>query len=198
MPILVIVAKSEDTLKTIEAAVQAEGVNTFTSRSLAELPAIFREVPTSGILLDLVTSAKSSAQEKLETNDLLQLFPNAKVKVIGNDVRILGESRSLQQFVQDCRLFKARTIRKSKRQTQYIGVSLSTDGEFSAVEKTVTFNFSDEGCFVYSANDWKIGDCAWMRFIENDCIVRGTVCWLQPWGNNKKLPGIGIKFDFEQ
>ncbi len=194
---LVIVAKDEDALRTIAHAVQAEGMETVTSRSLAELPAILREAPTSGILLDLVTSAKSTAQEKLETNDLLQLYPYAKVKVMGNDVRMLGHSRSLQQFIKDCRAFPARTIRRSKRQIQYISAFLSADDRFSAVEKTVTLNFSDEGCFAYSANDWEIGDRVWMRFMENDCIVRGTVRWRQPWGNNKRLPGIGVQFDFE-
>ena len=195
---LVIVAKNEDTLEKIVDTIQAEGVETITSRSLAELPAILREVPTSGLLLDLVTSAKSTAQEKLETNDLLQLYPHAKVKVVGTDVRILGDSRSLQQFIQDCRSFTPRIIRRSKRLTQYIGAFLSSDSEFSAVEKTVTFNFSDEGCFVYSAAEWKVGDRVWLRFIENECVVPGTVRWFQPWGNNKKLPGIGIKFDFGQ
>lgn len=195
---LVIVAKNEDTLDKIVDTIQAEGVETITARSLAELPAILREVPTSGLLLDLVTSAKSTAQEKLETNDLLQLYPHAKVKVVGTDVRILGDSRSLRQFIQDCRSFTPRIIRRSKRLTQYIGAFLSSDSEFSVAEKTVTFNFSDEGCFVYSAADWKVGDRVWLRFIENECVVPGTVRWLQPWGNNKKLPGIGIKFDFGQ
>lgn len=197
MPVLVIVAKNEYSLRTIASAVQAEGMTTFTSRSLAELPAILRESPISGILLDLVTSAKSTAQEKQETNDLLQLYPYAKVKVMEAGVRMLGDSRSLQQFIADCRVFPARTIRKAKRQIQYISALLSADDGFSAAEKTVTLNISDEGSFVYSANDWKVGDRVWMRFTENDCIVRGTVRWLQPWGNNKRLPGIGIKFDFK-
>ena len=194
---LVIVAKSEDALTKITAAVQADGVNTVTSRSLAELPAILKEIPISGLLLDLVTSAKSTAQEKLDTNDLLQLYPHAKVKVVGSEVRILGDSRSLEQFIEDCRSFTPRIVRRSKRLPQYIGAFLSDDGEFSTPEKAVTFNVSDEGCFVYSAGDWKVGDPVWLRFIENECVVRGSVCWLQPWGNNKKLPGVGIKFDFD-
>jgi len=194
---LVIVAKNEDALSKIVESIQSEGVETITSRSLSELPAILKETPASGVLLDLVTSAKSTAQEKLDTNDLLQLYPHAKVKVVGTEVRILGDSGSIQQFIHDCRSFTPRIIRRSKRLTQYIGAFLSSNSEFSAAEKTVTFNFSDEGCFIYSAADWKAGDRVWLRFIENDCVVSGTVCWLQPWGNNKKLPGIGIKFDFE-
>ena len=194
---LVIVAKNEDTLKKIAETVQAEDVRAITTRSLAELPEILREVPISGLLLDLVTSTKSTAQEKLDTNDLLQLYPHAKFKVVGTEVRILGESNSLQQFIRDCRSFTPRIIRRSKRFTQHIGALLSRDSTFSAAEKTVTINFSNGGCFMYSAGDWQVGERIWLRFIENDCVVQGTVRWIQPWGNNKKLPGIGIEFDFE-
>lgn len=195
---IVIVAKNEDALKTIMETVQAEGVNAIASHSLADLPAILKGVATSGVLLDLVTSAKSTAQEKLETNDLLQLFPHAKIKIVGSDVRILGDSRSLQQFIYDCRSFTPRVIRKNKRLTQHISAFLSADSQFTSAEKTVIFNFSDDGCFIYCTGDWKVGANVWLRFIENDCVVQGVVRWQQPWGNNKKLPGIGVEFDFEQ
>ena len=197
MPTLLIVAKNDDTLNRIVDAIQAEGVKTITAHSLAELPDILKEIPTSGLLLDLVTSTKATAQEKLDTNDLLQLYPHAKVKVVGSEVRILGDSRSLQEFIQDCRSFTPRVIRRSKRFTQYIGAFLSRDSDFSSAEKTVTFNFSEGGCFMYSTGDWKVDDPVWLRFIENECVIRGTVRWHQPWGNNKKLPGIGIKFDLD-
>ena len=197
MLVLVIVAKNEEVLDKIVDTVRAEGVATLTARSFAELPAILKEFPASGLLLDLVTSAKSTAQEKLETNDLLQLYPHAKVRVVGNEVRILGDNRTLQEFIQDCRSFTPRIIRRGKRLIQHIAVFLSSDSAFSAPEKTVTLNVSDEGCFLYSAGAWNVGDPVWLRFTENDCVVRGTVRWQQPWGNNKKLPGIGIKFDFE-
>lgn len=194
---LVIVVKNEDALARIVDTVRTDGVKTITTRSLAELPEILKEVPTNGLLLDLVTSAKSTAREKQDTNDLLQLYPHAKVKVVGDEVRILGDSRSLPQFIEDCRSFAPRVVRRSKRHTQYIGAFLSGDSAFSTPEKTVTFNFSDEGCFVYSSGDWQVGDPVWLRFIENDTVLRGSVRWLQPWGNNKRLPGIGIKFDFD-
>src|SRR6185369_17530480 len=134
-------------------------------------------------------------QEKMQTNDILQLYPNAKVKVVKNDVRILGESKSLTQFVQSGMSFKARVIRKCDRPIKYTGVLLSSVHEFADAENAVTLNITDGGCFVYSGNEWKVGDPVWLRFKENEDVVQGVVCWTHPWGNNKKMPGIGIKFD---
>jgi len=191
----VVISNNEETLKAIIDAVKAEGVEAIAVNSLAELPPILKEVPTNGILLDLITSTRATAQEKLQTNDILQLYPHAKVKVVKNDVRILGESKSLKQFVQSGMLFKARVIRKCDRPIRYTGVLLSNVEEFADAEKAVTLNITDGGCFVYSGNEWKVGDPVWLRFKENEDVVHGVVCWTHPWGNNKKMPGIGIKFE---
>jgi hypothetical protein len=192
MPKIIVVAKNEETRKTLAEALQAEGVETIELKSLLELPAILREVPTSGILLDLITSTKSTAQEKHETNDLVQLYPHAKVKVIEGAIKIIGVNRTLKQFVRDCLSFKARVIRKCDRPIRYAGVYLSANSEFEDAEKAVTLNITDEGCFVYSANEWRVDDPVWLQFKDSGQIEQGIVRWIQPWGNNKKMPGIGI------
>lgn len=196
MPTFAVVAKNEAARKTLADALQAAGVDAIALNSMAELPALLKEVPVSGILLDLVTSAKATAQEKRETNDLIQLYPHVKTKVIGDEVKILGNGSSLLEFIRDSRSFTPRVVRKREREVRFIGFLISTDSEFSDAEKTVTLNISDDGCFVYSAREWKEGDRVWLRFSENDCVVQGVVCWWQPWGNNKRIPGIGIRFDY--
>lgn len=195
MPKFVVISNNEETVQAIVDALKAEGVEAIAVHSLAELPPVLKEVPTNGILLDLITSTRATAQEKLQTNDILQLFPHAKVKVVKNEVRLLGESKSLKQFVQNGTLFKARVIRKCDRPVRYTGVLLSKASDFADAEKAVTLNITDGGCFVYSGNDWQVGEPVWLRFKENDSVVQGVVCWTQPWGNNKKMPGIGIKFE---
>ncbi|MBI2355384.1 MAG: PilZ domain-containing protein [Deltaproteobacteria bacterium] len=198
MPKFVVVANSEAVIKTITDVLQADGADAIALSSLAELPAILREVPVNGILLDLVTSAKATAQEKRETNELIQLYPHAKTKVIDHEVKILGNSSSFQHFIQECRSFTPRVIRRGSRQVRFIGFLLSTDSDFTDADKTVTLNISDDGCFVYSTGEWKAGDRVWLRFSENECVVQGVVRWWQPWGNNKRMPGIGIRFEFSQ
>jgi len=192
---LVIIANSEEKQQILSAQVEAEGVGVIVLSTLAELPVLLKKVPVSGILLDLVTATKASSHEKETTNEVIQLFPYAKVKIVNNEVLILGRGVSLQQFVADCRSFKPRTIRKSERRIRYIAFLLSADSSFENYEKVVTLNIGDGGCFIYSASEWQVGDRVWLRFIDNDRVMTGVVCWWQPWGNNKKMPGIGIKFD---
>lgn len=198
MPKIIVVAKSEETCKTIVQAVRAEGVDAIASSSLTELPGILREVPTNGILLDIITSTKASAEEKHATNDLLQLYPHVKAKVIGDEIKIIGVNKSLTQFLDDCKAFNARVIRKCDRPVRYTGVYLSANSDFEDAEKAVTLNITDGGCFVYTAKEWKVGDRVWLHFKEDDRKEHGIVRWIQPWGNSKKMPGIGINIIQDQ
>ncbi|HXE94856.1 MAG TPA: PilZ domain-containing protein [Dongiaceae bacterium] len=198
MTMVVVIANNEKKRKAIIKALENEGGSSIELSSLAELQAILKEVPVCGIILDLITSTKATAQEKLETNSLIQLYPNLKVKVIEDNLITLGNGMSMRKFVQDCQAFKPRTIRKSIRRDRHIAFLLSADSKFTVAEKVVTLNISDDGCFIYSTNDWRVGDRVWLHFIDNECVMSGIVCWWQPWGNNKKMPGIGIRFDVNE
>jgi hypothetical protein len=198
MTMVVVVANNEKKRKAIIKALENDGGSAIELSSLAELQAVLKEVPVCGIILDLITSTKATAQEKLETNSLIQLYPNLKVKVVEDDLITLGNGMSMKKFVQDCQSFKPRTIRKSIRRDRHIAFLLSSDNKFTVAEKVVTLNISDDGCFIYSTNDWQEGDRVWLHFIDNECVMSGIVCWWQPWGNNKKMPGIGIRFDVNE
>jgi len=198
MMMFVVVALIDDTRTAIAASLEAMGMEVRLLASMGELQAALQEIPVSGILLDLITATKASAQEKEITNDLIQLYPHARFKIIGDDILILGKEKSLERFVNDCRLFKPRTIRKSPRKIRHIAFYLSPDESFADAEKVVTLNISEGGCFVYSTREWSVGDRVWLRFIDNDVVICGTVRWWQPWGNNKMIPGIGVKLDGEE
>jgi Tfp pilus assembly protein PilZ len=193
----VVVALIDETRIAIAASLEALGMEVRLLASLGELQATLQEIPVSGILLDLITSTKSSTLDKQSTHDLIQLYPNARFKIVGNDVLILGKEQSLERFVSDCRHFRPRTIRKSPRKIRHIAFFLSADDTFVDAEKVVTLNISDGGCFVYSTREWNIGDRVCLRFIDNDVVILGTVRWWQPWGNNKMIPGIGVRLDAE-
>lgn len=193
--IFVVVALIDETRNAIAAALEALGMEVRLLASLGELQAILQDVPVSGILLDLVTSTKASFQEKQSSHELIQLYPHVRLKIVGNEILILGKEKSLESFVDDCRQFKPRTIRKSPRKIRHIAFLLSADGTFGDAEKVVTLNISEGGCFVYSTREWSVGDRVWLRFIDNEVVISGTVRWWQPWGNNKKIPGIGVKLD---
>lgn len=196
--IIVIVARDTNTQNILASALEAEGAGVKLLSALGDLPSVLKSIPVSGILLELITVTRSSAEEKQATNDMIQLYPNARFKFVDNEVRILGHGVTLKQFVSECRQLKPKTVRKSTRKVRHIALLLSAEEKFAIAEKTVTIDISDEGCFVFSAGEWGAGDRVWLRLLDNDAVLTGTVCSWQPWGNNKKMPGIGVKLDFSE
>ncbi len=190
-----VIANSEEKQKATLAAIQSTGHDATLLSKLSELPEVLKTIPVSGILIDLITSTKSSSVEKETTNDLIQLYPHVKIKIVGSEVLVLGGGVTLEQFIQNCNSFKPRIIRKSERRIRHIPFLLSEESEFINPEKTVTLNIADGGCFIYSTGEWTVGARVWLRFIDNDKVMTAIVRWWQPWGNSKKMPGIGVIFD---
>jgi hypothetical protein len=192
----VVVASKENVRNTVAAALRSLGVEATLLASLEELPTTLEKNPACGILLEVITSIKASPQAKKATQELAEFYPFGKFKLAGNEVLILGKE-SLQSFVRDCQQFNPRTLRKDTRHSAYLAVHLCADAKFEDAEKVVTVNVSDRGCFVYSIREWSAGDRVWLRFLGDAADICGTVCAWQPWGNNKTMPGIGIKLDVE-
>jgi hypothetical protein len=144
--------------------------------------------------LEAITSIKASPQAKKAIQKLAEFYHFGKFKLTGNEVLIPGKE-SLASFVHDCQQFNPRTLRKDTRHSAYLAVHLSADSNFEDAEKVVTVNVSDRGCFVYSIRKWSAGNRSWLRFLGDEADICGTVCVWQPWGNNKTMPGIGIKLD---
>lgn len=190
----VVVALSEDVRNIVAAGLRSLGVEVTLLASPEELPTTLDKIPACGILLEVITSIKASPQAKKAIQELAEFYPFGKFKLAGNEVLILGKE-SLQSFVHDCQQFNPRTLRKDTRHSAYLAVHLSADAKFEDAEKVVTVNVSDRGCFVYSIREWNAGDRVWLRFLGDDADICGTVCAWQPWGNNKSMPGIGIKLD---
>jgi Tfp pilus assembly protein PilZ len=191
---LVVIAKGEPARAVVARAVEAGGGTAIALSSLAELPAVLRETPVSGILLEMVTSARASAAEKQETNDLIQLYAYAKFKVVNSEIKMLGRNMTLEDFLQQCLSIRPRMIRKSPRVVIHAGVYISKSSDFSQFEKSVTLNISNDGCFVYSACQWQVGERVWLLFKDQEHVMSGEVRWRHPWGKNNRMPGIGIRF----
>jgi hypothetical protein len=143
--------------------------------------------------LELATAITTPTWLKESTRELFELYPFAKFRVAGSQALIIGDT--LDSFASKCREFEPRRIRASVRESKSIAVYLAADETFVDAEKVVTINISDGGCFVYSAREWALGSRVWLRFPNVEAVFCGTVCSMRPWGNNKLLPGIGVKLD---
>lgn len=193
MKTCVVVALDEKTRDFIAASLKALNMEAVLLASLGELRSALETSSVCGILLELATAITASTRDKEDTPELLELYPFAKFRLLNNEVRILGDS--LPGFVDKCRQFKPRPIRRAIREVSYLAVYLSADETFEDAEKVVTANISPGGCFVYSSRIWGVGDRVCLKFLGGEAVVCGTVCSSRPWGNNKLLPGIGIRFE---
>lgn len=193
MKTCVVIALDEPTRDFLAVSLQAMEMETVLLTSLGELRVTLETVPVCGILLELATAVRASAHDKQETAEMLELYPFVKFRVLGAEVRIAADT--LPGFVERCRQFEPRTIRRSVRQVRYLAVYLSADDTFTDAEKVVTADVSVGGCFVYTVREWETGSRVWLKFPGNEVVACGKVCSSRPWGNNKFLPGIGIQLD---
>jgi hypothetical protein len=193
MKTCVVIAINKTIREFVAGLLKSMEIDAVLLASLGELRPTLEKVPVCGILLELTTVITASASDKRDTQESLDLYPTAKFRFAGDQVLILGGT--LEQFVSRCGQFAPRKIRKGARETRFLAVYLSADETFQDAEKTTTANMSDSGCFVVSTREWDIGGRVWLKFLGNEIAVCGTVCSMQPWGNNQFLPGIGIEVD---
>jgi hypothetical protein len=189
----VVVALSDATRNSLAHILKSRGIDSVLLASLADLNETLSNIPVSGILIELSSFIIASPQDKKVTQELLDLYPSAKFRFLDGQVLIVG--KTLEEYLEECRLFPPRLLRKFPRKNIFVALYLSTDPTFLHAEKTVTINVSTEGYFVFSVGEWQIGDHIWLRFLDDDAILHGTIRSLQPWGNNQFLPGIGIQLD---
>lgn len=159
-----------------------------------------------GIMVDLITGMKASRAEKLAAQEILHIYPLIQLKwdsgagtirtiSLGNNP---GEG-SLADFVADaCRPFRPRTIRGTVRKSIHFNVEIrkAGDADPAAVERTVTTNASQRGCFVFTCRDWSDTSDVQLTFLDwsDKSPIQGEIRWHIPWGKAMTIPGIGIQF----
>jgi len=193
MKTCVVIASHQNPRNLMAASLKARGLDTVLLGSLGELRSTLETLPACGILLELATAITASARLKVSTQELFELYPFAKFRLAGSEALIIGDT--FDSFASRCREAEPRRIRKYPREIRFLAVYLSADETFADAEEVVTSDISDCGCFVYSARKWALGDRVWLKFPGGESVFCGEVCSMRPWGNNRYLPGIGIKLD---
>lgn len=175
--------------------------------SLNDLFKMIQTTPYNGMLIDLITKLKASRRENIIIDEILKQFPVVQLKYdrqTGNirtlSLNQLKRSKTIDGFVlDDCRKFPARTARLKPRRKINFNVILSTDRQFAKphLERSVTLDVSDTGCFVISSgNHWKLEHRVWVIFKElknkapMTCVIKRVI----PWGEAIQIPGIGLTF----
>jgi len=190
-----------------QEAVGNLGVQLDTVSSLKDLHSAMLKTPYNGVMIDLITKIKASQYEKNLIDSILEEFPVVQVQWEDEPGVIkslfLGQikgSGTLEDFItRECRLFRARKIRASIRKKIHFNVILARDHQFheSSIERTITMNISEQGCFLFTVEEWKGGNQAWfiIHELEDHTPIQGKVKWRIEWGKSMNVPGIGIEIE---
>jgi hypothetical protein len=165
-----------------------------------------------GLMVDLVTQMKMSADERIIAKDILEFYPTIQLKWDAESGSIsnisfgksatrntMREFISIRDFISsECQSFKARAIRQSMRKMIHFNVLLSTEERMDEkyLERTVTINMSKSGCFVFSGRVWTKYPTVWfiMNDLKDKTLISGDIRWSVEWGKRRVIPGIGIRF----
>lgn len=175
--------------------------------SVEDMHRLLTSTPFSGLVLDVLTTARASQKDRMFIQEVSEVYPalllrwNSAAKRVRGMVfgEILDKQDPLGDFVtRFCRAERGHTYREDKRHAIHLNLLLSCDQGFSPdqVERTVTLDLSPGGCFIVSSRNWQGFDIAWIRLRElsDPTPIQVQICRYLPWGEQCRIPGIGVKF----
>lgn len=204
---VLIIASNPQTAALYRMAAEKLGAKCEVALNIKEMKQQIRRTPFNGLLLDVLTAVRASFSDKIDIQNIAEVYPTLRVRwdasageirglVIGNSI---DKEAPLRDFLNKfCHARPARICRMHKRYPLNFNVLLSKDRNFSEelAEKTVTLDISLGGCFVYSTQCWQDTEFAWLRFLEiSDANpVQVAIRRFCPWGKTMNIPGIGVEF----
>ncbi|MBI4800382.1 MAG: PilZ domain-containing protein [Desulfarculus sp.] len=177
--------------------------------TVAQFLELLRRRAYQGLLIDIPTQIKASDSQavKDELAVILRRFPTARLNWRPDggavSVLVLGASTAgdytLSDFIENqCAQFHGAPARSNQRIELHLHLLLhrAPPGGAEAGQPTVTHNLSPGGCFIITGDPWDLGARAWITLPELPAMgaIQVEVRWAQPWGQTRRLPGIGVRF----
>jgi hypothetical protein len=161
---------------------------------------VAREVPCTGILVDLQSIIKAKGDEKLIACSLTGFYPTFRVRAFGSMVvpmAMPGDAKqvnSLSDFLNKSRAsFIPRKVRRHRRRDVIIAVLLGNqDGE-----RAFTVNLSWGGAFIVNTRPERFAINSELEIMLPQYGLKTTVTvrHVKMWGECN-APGIGVSFNY--
>jgi hypothetical protein len=200
---IAVVSRGGPVLDAYKRFFGACGVNLVHASALSEL---FRKLPDmviSGVVVEIYTMVKASDREKELIQTVAKIFPSIRTnwnpeagfRALYNDSEKSGEE-SLLAFVQECRNFKPRALRKAKRHEKKFNVLYwPIDAPPESAQRAFTLDVSSGGLFIGTFDPPGEGSLVWVVLREVDARpFKVMVQWRLPWGAAMRIPGFGGRF----
>lgn len=204
---ILVVSRSATRIQVYREALEHSGASCLGISDLKEAPGFAAATPLNGILIDTPVLIKASTNDKALVEDMLLALPSAYLNIAPatDSIKILtatgtrGTFSTLEQFIAACTNFRARVVRPKDRMELNLNALLYHGGLTGPEpEQTVTMNVSMSGCFLFSTNpDNQVDQQVTVDFVgfQDRTPLTATVRWLQSWGIEHQIPGIGVRFD---
>lgn len=198
-PILTI-SYNEDVRALLVKSLHEQCVVPATCSSFVEAESLAVSELYSGILVDLPSIVKAKGEEKIVATSLGNIFPILRVKVIGTmlvPIVLSGgaaQAKSLNDFLTKvCTGFAPRRLRTHKRHLLHTPALVSHK---NCEYQTFTFDLSWGGTFLVNnrTDRYAVGDDVMVTLPELGLAIAGVICRVQPWGQHKIMPGIGVRW----
>ena len=186
-------------------AIREIGVQVSAVPSLKGLDADVTDQYFHGVVIDMPTNIGALKNDREFIYSTLRKFPAAHVSLERNSrqIRVFYPGQdpgaTLLDFVNTrCRPLTPRRLGYDIRKEIHFNVLLSKQrgSGIDNPERTITVDVSEKGCFLFSAQDWRPGDTAWLTVMElsDSTPINAQVCRYVQWGLGMQVPGIGVKF----
>lgn len=164
----------------------------------------------SGIIIDILTLLRSSQDEKNIAYDLINLYPTLRLTWDKRNRQInlglleqsyfIDPEAELRLFMERCRSFSPRSMRKHDRVPVCLNALLSADESCpeGTSARTFTVNISEGGAFLHTVAPYERGEVVWLTLTDlaDTAPIKGRVCWKIEWGlPHRAVPGIGVQFE---
>ena len=172
---LFLVAREGEARSAYHEAIKELGVKVVAVPSLKGLDGTVTDLFYHGVMVDMPTKIDALKKDKEFIYSTLRKFPVAHLNLerATGKIRVfyLGQKigATLKDFVsQECRPFTPHKLGYHIRKQIHFNVILSKDKDIRTEnhERTVTVDVSERGCFVFSVQEWDLGDTAWLIIKE--------------------------------
>ncbi len=200
---IAIVSRPGSVIDAYRRFLEGHGVTLIHASTIAGLYQTLPDTVISGVMVEIQTVVKATDTEKDLLHTLEGIFPTVKTNWSPADgFRALyhgaGKSgeENLIAFVKDCRNFKPRALRKSKRHEKRCNVLFwPVDGSEEAAQRAYTLDISSGGLFVCTCYPPPAESIVWVTLREVDARpFQVLVKWMLEWGVAMRIPGFGGSF----
>jgi hypothetical protein len=197
---IVLVSRTGAVLDAYRQFFGAQSIDLIHLNSISELFQKFPETVFSGFVVDIQSALKATEPEKEWLRIIESTFPNVRTnwnpergfRALYNDSS-KTETDNLSIFLEDCRKFRPRALRKHERKEIHFPVLFwPIEEPEEKAERAYTLNISYGGLFVCTCYAPLVDSLVWVRLREMSVQPTKVLVRLRRvWGNGLHIPGFG-------